>query len=321
MLERAARSATKRAERSARLATMGDDRTLRVLGREIERGARNEPREEPQPKPRSRLTPEERRERRRARKRRRRQKLREAAGRPSMAEIVRAAVERRAARAAAGRARAAAYNTALSAAAKARREQREREREECYRRGGRIVPTCFVSPEEKRFFEALKRGSRKIYARSVWAERWHRKKALFAEARRRRRAARITAGWKPKKRKLTREQKRFARIRRRARKRAVIRESITAKLWARIIEAWGCRCAYCGELCAAPDMEHFVPLSRGGAHTRYNLVPACRGCNSAKGDKDPFVFLHDRGVRKITQKYFSCSQHKTALLCAIDCAR
>lgn len=43
-------------------------------------------------------------------------------------------------------------------------------------------------------------------------------------------------------------------------------------------------CGYCG---ATENMsiDHVVPLSRGGKHTVDNLLPACRSCNSSKGNK------------------------------------
>ena len=46
-------------------------------------------------------------------------------------------------------------------------------------------------------------------------------------------------------------------------------------------------CIYCGrELGKDRTLDHVVPLSRGGAHAKRNLVPACRSCNSSKQDKD-----------------------------------
>ncbi len=39
-------------------------------------------------------------------------------------------------------------------------------------------------------------------------------------------------------------------------------------------------CAYCGG--RATEIDHVSPISRGGLHTRANLAPACRSCNSSK---------------------------------------
>jgi len=46
-------------------------------------------------------------------------------------------------------------------------------------------------------------------------------------------------------------------------------------------------CGYCGCTFTVSNrsMDHFVPLSRGGDHTRSNLVPACTSCNSRKQDR------------------------------------
>ncbi len=58
---------------------------------------------------------------------------------------------------------------------------------------------------------------------------------------------------------------------------------------------WGGRCAYCdvalpriktgGKIKASID--HFIPLSKGGANSRANRVLACYPCNLAKDDADP----------------------------------
>lgn len=42
-------------------------------------------------------------------------------------------------------------------------------------------------------------------------------------------------------------------------------------------------CTYCGG--PGGTVDHVIPLSRGGAHAEGNLVPACKPCNSSKGDK------------------------------------
>lgn len=43
----------------------------------------------------------------------------------------------------------------------------------------------------------------------------------------------------------------------------------------------------------APELDHIIPLSKGGPHTRANTACACRGCNIAKGDSligQPLLF-------------------------------
>ena len=40
------------------------------------------------------------------------------------------------------------------------------------------------------------------------------------------------------------------------------------------------KCAYCNDI--ATCLDHVVPLSRGGADADYNLVAACRPCNTSK---------------------------------------
>lgn len=40
-------------------------------------------------------------------------------------------------------------------------------------------------------------------------------------------------------------------------------------------------CAYCGSR-SSLQLEHIVPISKGGAHDISNIVPACRSCNFSK---------------------------------------
>ncbi len=51
-------------------------------------------------------------------------------------------------------------------------------------------------------------------------------------------------------------------------------------------------CFYCGSsLEKGYEVNHFDPLSKGGAHTVANLVPSCKPCNGAKNAGDPWAFL------------------------------
>lgn len=81
---------------------------------------------------------------------------------------------------------------------------------------------------------------------------------------------------------------------RRARKYGVASEHIRK---VDVFQADGWRCYLCGcdtprELMgstepSAPELEHVVPLSKGGTHTRSNVRCACRRCNAAKGARTP----------------------------------
>lgn len=51
-----------------------------------------------------------------------------------------------------------------------------------------------------------------------------------------------------------------------------------------IYEAWDCKCAYCGD--CATSLDHIVPRFKSGSSNRYNLLPACRRCNSNKASSE-----------------------------------
>lgn len=60
-----------------------------------------------------------------------------------------------------------------------------------------------------------------------------------------------------------------------------------------LCEAQNWRCCYCPSCVSLWDdgaklatFEHVVPLSKGGASDKTNLVIACRDCNNVRGNKD-----------------------------------
>ena len=62
--------------------------------------------------------------------------------------------------------------------------------------------------------------------------------------------------------------------------------TLTASEWAEILEDDGDACHYCGVAYTAdnpPTQDHVVPLSKGGHHTKDNVVSACLSCNCSKG--------------------------------------
>lgn len=68
---------------------------------------------------------------------------------------------------------------------------------------------------------------------------------------------------------------------RRARKRAAKIEKFSKAEWLAVVEAYGGLCAYC-RIRPWSHQDHVVPLSRGGAHSIANVVPACGPCNQRK---------------------------------------
>lgn len=53
-------------------------------------------------------------------------------------------------------------------------------------------------------------------------------------------------------------------------------------------------CFYCDGPLTDMQLDHVIPLARGGADDASNLVPSCAGCNLAKSDR-PAVFLFASG--------------------------
>src|SRR5690606_31283384 len=55
------------------------------------------------------------------------------------------------------------------------------------------------------------------------------------------------------------------------------------------------KCVYCGGM-EPEDVDHFIPVARGGSNELSNLVPACRGCNRGVGGKfarDPWEWIRE----------------------------
>jgi 5-methylcytosine-specific restriction endonuclease McrA len=65
--------------------------------------------------------------------------------------------------------------------------------------------------------------------------------------------------------------------------------------WMEIQHNFNYSCAYClrhaTELDTPLEVEHMVPISRGGTAFPSNVVPSCRSCNRSKLNKTPMEFL------------------------------
>jgi hypothetical protein len=81
---------------------------------------------------------------------------------------------------------------------------------------------------------------------------------------------------------------RQAQHRRRAQKESSPRNGISLKAWLRLVNRFQGRCAYCGQPPRPGErleQDHVVPLSRRGAHSEGNILPACDACNVRKNDR------------------------------------
>lgn len=60
---------------------------------------------------------------------------------------------------------------------------------------------------------------------------------------------------------------------------------VSVRDWRRLLTRYGHCCAYCGARSDRLQMDHVIPLSRGGRHAIGNVLPACRRCNTSKRAK------------------------------------
>ena len=56
----------------------------------------------------------------------------------------------------------------------------------------------------------------------------------------------------------------------------------TSAQWFELLHEFQHHCGYCGREVTL-ELDHRVPFSRGGTHTKANIIPACHQCNTAKG--------------------------------------
>lgn len=61
-------------------------------------------------------------------------------------------------------------------------------------------------------------------------------------------------------------------------------EMLIYEEWMTILAEAAGHCSYCGREDKL-TLDHIVPLSRGGKHSKDNVVPACSHCNFSKGTK------------------------------------
>jgi 5-methylcytosine-specific restriction endonuclease McrA len=74
--------------------------------------------------------------------------------------------------------------------------------------------------------------------------------------------------------------------------------TLTRSEWIEIKEAFRNQCCYCGKELQRLEMDHVIPLSKGGRHTKSNVVPSCRTCNAKKGNRLLPCVGDDRWVKQ-----------------------
>jgi 5-methylcytosine-specific restriction endonuclease McrA len=84
--------------------------------------------------------------------------------------------------------------------------------------------------------------------------------------------------------KANRPKKNLANQRRRARLRDSCSPGVSLDTWLHLCAIHDDRCAYCDEI-KPLTIDHVVPISRGGRDEAGNVVPACKPCNSSKGNR------------------------------------
>jgi 5-methylcytosine-specific restriction endonuclease McrA len=164
---------------------------------------------------------------------------------------------------------------------------------DCYLRNGRASRSKRNPSPEKVPYGSLgaARRQRAEDRRAAEAERKARAKAR----REARQAERQTPEWKEDQAALRRiryalnESIRLYNREKSKRRKAMIKERHYVKVSPLAIrtryEEFGGKCAYCGAA-GEMQMDHFVPLAKGGTHALGNLVPACPSCNYSKSDHD-----------------------------------
>ena len=113
------------------------------------------------------------------------------------------------------------------------------------------------------------------------------KKRARAARYRRKHAARAvdrTREWRDANRDRCRAHTRACNQRRRARLRGNAAPGVSPAQWDRVRAWWAGLCAYCLRR-TGMTIDHVVAISRGGADSVRNVVPACGSCNASKGGR------------------------------------
>ncbi len=76
--------------------------------------------------------------------------------------------------------------------------------------------------------------------------------------------------------------------------------NLTLREWEELKAAYDSRCAYCGKKQERLSQDHVIALDNGGQHRITNIVPACRSCNSRKGNRETMVPMKPSELQDIS---------------------
>lgn len=81
-------------------------------------------------------------------------------------------------------------------------------------------------------------------------------------------------------------------------RKAALETTLTRTEWEAIKDGFNHCCVYCNRSMHNLSQEHVIPVVQGGGYTRFNIVPACRSCNTRKHTSTGFEYL----IRIATEK-------------------
>jgi 5-methylcytosine-specific restriction endonuclease McrA len=79
--------------------------------------------------------------------------------------------------------------------------------------------------------------------------------------------------------------------------------TLTLGEWRETLESYNGFCVYCNKKSDKLQQDHIVPLSKGGGHTKENVVPACPSCNSSKGNRPLLIWMLQKEQRRQHESY------------------
>jgi Predicted transcriptional regulator with C-terminal CBS domains len=88
----------------------------------------------------------------------------------------------------------------------------------------------------------------------------------------------------------------------RLRRHRLAKGTVSPQEWLAVKDAYHHACAYCAKTQKRLVQDHVIPLDHEGPHAVHNVVPACRSCNSKKGNRDTMKPMQPFEIERIINK-------------------